>query len=201
MSKRISFTALAGALGLAATVAAPSWAAEPSAEAKAAADKARAEQAAPAPQTASALLKDSKGRNVGIIELKTAPMGLALTARLTGLPPGPHAFHIHEKGVCEGDFSSAGGHFNPTNAQHGFMNPDGSHVGDMPNLVVPSNGALDVELFVAGASLKSSSQVSLNDDDGSAFVIHAGVDDYVSDPAGNAGGRIACGVINVKATE
>lgn len=166
--------------------------------AKAAAEKAREAQAQPVPAHATALLKDTHGKSVGVVELTTAPTGLALSARLTGLPPVVHAFHIHEKGVCEGDFKTAGGHFNPTHAHHGFMSESGQHAGDMPNIDVPASGAIDLELFLTGVSLSPASTVNLLDNDGSSFVIHAGPDDYKSDPAGNAGGRIACGVIQVK---
>jgi Cu-Zn family superoxide dismutase len=197
MTHRIGTIFAAGALGAALAFSGPALA-EAGADGKAAAEAARQAQAEPVPEGATALLKDREGKTVGVIELKTAPTGLALTGRFTGLPPGTRAFHIHEKGTCEGDFSSAGGHFNPTSAKHGFMNPDGAHVGDLPNLVVPESGTLDIELFLPGASLKPSSAVSLNDGDGSSFVVHAGPDDYKSDPAGNAGGRIACGVVKPK---
>ena len=186
----------AGALGLAVTLASPVWSQTP--EQKEAAAKAREVQAQPVPQSATALVKDAAGKSVGVIELTTGPTGLALSAKFTGLPPGVHAFHIHEKGSCEGDFKSAGGHFNPTHAQHGFMNTSGQHAGDMPNLEVPASGAVSVDLFLAGVSLSPASSVNLNDQDGSAFVIHAGPDDYKTDPTGNAGGRIACGVLQVK---
>jgi superoxide dismutase, Cu-Zn family len=113
---------------------------------------------------------------------------------LTAVPPGEHAFHIHAFGKCEPpDFKSAGPHFNPDQTRHGYLNPEGSHAGDMPNLHVPADGKLQVEILVPNVSL--SGEAPLLDAEGSALVIHAGADDYKSDPAGNSGDRIACGVI------
>jgi Cu-Zn family superoxide dismutase len=174
---------LAGAAGLAgvALAVAPAW----------------SEDAAPAaaPGAASAVIKDAAGKELGVVKLKAAPRGLFLSAKLSGLTPGVHAFHIHEKGVCEGDFKSAGGHFNPTHAKHGFMSEGGLHAGDMPNLDVPDSGSVDMELFLPDVSLTPGAEGNLLDADGSAFVVHAGPDDYMSDPAGNAGARVACGVV------
>jgi Cu-Zn family superoxide dismutase len=97
-------------------------------------------------------------------------------------------------GRCEPPFTTAGGHFNPGGRKHGFSNPDGMHAGDLPNLRVGKDGTAEAELLTAQVTL-SPGPTSLLDADGSAIVLHAGPDDYVSDPAGNAGDRIACGVI------
>lgn len=137
-------------------------------------------------------LRDAAGRSVGEVTLREAPHGVVVHAKLDGIPPGEHALHIHERGRCEGDFSSAGGHFAPGGRSHGFLNPKGPHAGDLPNLFVPSDGKLEVEFLSTALKLGDG---KLLDADGAAVVVHAGADDYVSDPAGDAGGRIACGVI------
>jgi Cu-Zn family superoxide dismutase len=145
-------------------------------------------------QTAKASLKDKAGKSVGTVELLQTPAGVLLKVSVKGLPAGEHAFHIHAVGKCEPPFDSAGGHFNPGNKHHGILAGEG-HAGDMPNLHVPASGALDIEVFNASITLEKGKPNSVFDTDGSAVVIHAGKDDYKSDPAGNAGERIACGVI------
>lgn len=141
--------------------------------------------------TATAELKNADGQSVGQVRLKETPHGLIVTAEVTGLPEGPHGFHIHAVGECEPPFKSAGGHFNPDDHKHGMENPEGMHAGDLPNLAVPPSGEATVEHFAEGLALDA-----LFDDDGSAVVIHANADDYATDPAGNAGDRIACGVVS-----
>ena len=149
---------------------------------------------AAAADKATAVLKDAKGNEVGKTELAATPNGVLISLDLTAVPAGEHAFHIHAVGKCEPpDFKSAGPHFNPDQTKHGLMNAEGPHAGDMPNLHVPGEGKLQVEVLNPMVSLNE--KASLLDQDGSALVIHAGVDDYVSDPAGNAGDRIACGVV------
>jgi Cu-Zn family superoxide dismutase len=144
--------------------------------------------------TASAVLKDASGKEVGRATLTSTPSGALLNLTLTAVPPGVHALHIHAVGKCERpDFKSAGPHFNPDQTKHGIMNAEGPHAGDLPNLHVPVNGKLEVEFLDPGVTL--SQEAALLDADGSAIVIHAGADDYKTDPAGNAGDRIACGVI------
>ena len=124
------------------------------------------------------------------------PAGVLLRLSLIDVPTGEHAFHIHAVGKCEPPgFDSAGGHFNPANARHGMMSGPG-HAGDMPNLHVPASGALDLEVLNASITLDKDKPNSVFHAGGTAIVIHAGKDDYTSDPAGNAGGRIICGVIS-----
>jgi Cu-Zn family superoxide dismutase len=142
---------------------------------------------------AQATLKDADGKEVGHATLFGTTGGVLISLDLTAVPAGDRAFHIHAVGKCEPPkFESAGPHFNPEEHQHGVMNPKGPHAGDMPNLHVPESGTLQIEVLNSTVAL---TETSLLDDDGSAIVIHAAADDYKSDPAGNAGDRIACGVI------
>jgi Cu-Zn family superoxide dismutase len=147
-----------------------------------------------AADNANAVLKDAQGKEVGTATLATTPSGTLITLELTAAPPGAHAFHIHTTGKCEPPkFESAGGHFNPDDSKHGFVNEGGPHAGDMPNIHVPDNGKFTVEVLNSLVNL--SGENALLDDDGAALVIHGDGDDYKSDPAGHAGDRIACGVI------
>jgi superoxide dismutase, Cu-Zn family len=149
--------------------------------------------AAPSPAAVppkSIELKDQKGKAVGTVLLVDTPHGLLLM----GLPPGTHAIHFHETGKCEPPFKSSGGHFNPSKKNHGMLDPAGLHAGDLPNLVIPKNGKLEFELFAEDLTLADGPNTVL-DADGTALVIHAKADDYKSQPAGDAGDRIACGVI------
>ena len=147
-----------------------------------------------AADTASAVIKDASGKEVGRATLMATPSGALLSLTLTAAPPGVHALHIHTVGKCEPpDFSSAGPHFNPDQTKHGIMNPEGPHAGDLPNIHVPLDGKLEVEFLNPVVTL--SQEAALLDADGASIVIHAGADDYKTDPAGNAGDRIACGVI------
>lgn len=147
-----------------------------------------------AADTASATLKDKDGKEVGQVALTRAEDGVLMNVTLTDIAPGEHAFHIHTTGKCEApDFKSAGPHFNPDQTKHGVMTPEGPHSGDMPNLHVPGSGKLQVEILNTLVSLDE--DAALLDDDGSALIVHATADDYKTDPAGNAGDRIACGVV------
>ncbi len=148
----------------------------------------------PTTTKATAVLKDANGKDVGQATLTPTPSGVLIALNLTGLPEGVHAVHIHAVGKCEPpDFKSAGPHFNPDETHHGVLNPEGPHAGDMPNLHVPSDGKLTIEILNPSFSLTE--EGALLDEDGSAVVIHAVADDYATDPAGNAGDRIACGVV------
>lgn len=141
-------------------------------------------------RTAVAVLHDSRGAEVGRATASEVQGGLRVTLEVHGLPAGDHGAHIHAVGRCDpSDFASAGGHWNPLGAHHGTLNPAGPHMGDLPNLAVATNGRATLGVNVPGATLDG-----LLDADGSAMVVHAGRDDMMSDPSGNSGGRIACGV-------
>ena len=144
---------------------------------------------------ATATLKDAMGQEVGRAELTDTPNGVMV--KVTGLtaPAGTHAFHIHQTGRCEApSFESAGEHFAPEDSQHGFEVGQGPHAGDLPNIHVPESGGLDFE-FIASDVTLDQGESGLLDADGSALVLHAGADDYQSQPAGDSGARLACGVI------
>jgi superoxide dismutase, Cu-Zn family len=150
-------------------------------------------------QAATAKLADTKGNEVGMVELRqTASQGVWMNVSIDKLPPGTHAFHIHETGKCDGDFKSAGGHYAPQGHEHGVLVEGGPHAGDLPNIHVPASGRLNVEVFAPNVSLEKGAENTLLDDDGSAIVVHEGVDDYKSQPSGDAGARIACGVVTNK---
>lgn len=150
--------------------------------------------AAAAGERANVEMKDAAGKSLGNIVVTDTTGGALLQVKLTGLPPGLHGFHIHETGKCEGDFSSAGGILNPLGAKHGFTNEEGPMAGDLPNLIVPASGELEIELITPLVSLSPGDE-GVFDADGAAIVIFERGDNYTSDPEGDAGARIACGVI------
>src|SRR3954454_17294415 len=145
-------------------------------------------------EMANTQLKDSSGKAVGDVDLVQTPAGVLIKLQVKGLTPGEHAFHVHAVGKCEAPFESAGPHFNPGNHKHGMLSGEG-HAGDMPNLHVPQSGELSVEVVNSAISLEQGKPNSVFENDGSALVVHAKADDHKTDPAGNAGDRIACGVI------
>ena len=148
--------------------------------------------------TAHATLVDAKGTTVGEAQLQETPHGVLLQLALKDIPAGRHALHVHGAGKCEAPaFTTAGGHYAPDGRKHGLQSPEGPHTGDLPNIDVPASKALVTEQFVAHVTLKPGPR-SLLDADGSAIVVHAGPDDHRTDPAGDAGGRIACGVIRAR---
>ncbi|KOY84122.1 superoxide dismutase family protein [Lysinibacillus macroides] len=146
--------------------------------------------------TATAKVIGANNESYGNVYFEEESNGVMLTLALTDLPPGTHGIHIHEVGKCEPPkFESAGAHFNPTNKEHGKLNPKGYHLGDLPNLEVGEDGNVDLTFLAEGLTLQKDQVNSLLDNDGSSIVIHESADDYKTDPAGNSGARIACGVI------
>lgn len=144
---------------------------------------------------ATAELKNTKGQSVGEVTMRETPEGVLLTIELQSVEPGVKAFHIHDAGRCEAPtFQSAGPHFNPNKQPHGLLAPAGAHAGDLPNIHVPASGTAAIEVLAPGVTLSPGDR-SLLDANGSAVVLHAKADDYASDPAGNAGDRVACGVV------
>lgn len=186
---------LASALALVLAAAAPGWAQSSGVSAGSA--PAGAAASSPLLARASAQLRGPDGRELGVIELGQRASGVVIHGELQGLPPGWHALHVHEVGACSPDFSAAGGHFNPTDAHHG-TGDGGLHAGDLPNIWVHENGVAKFEMLTDRFALTEAAATpapTLFDQDGAAIVIHAQPDDYVSQPSGAAGDRIACGVI------
>jgi Cu-Zn family superoxide dismutase len=153
-------------------------------------------------QGARAEIKDAQGNMVGTAVFSPATSGVKLDVQMQGFATaaaGEHGIHVHAVGKCEPDaFTTAGGHFNPTGKKHGLNSAEGAHAGDMPNLMLDGQGNSTYGTTLAGISLGSDAG-SLFDADGSAVVIHAGPDDLVTDPAGNSGARVACGVVSAYA--
>ncbi|KUO67316.1 MAG: hypothetical protein APF80_04035 [Alphaproteobacteria bacterium BRH_c36] len=161
----------------------------------------KADNSIDTPYAASASLLNQDGKEVGTVVLRQTRSGpVWIHASLFGLPAGVHAFHIHEKGDCGDGFKAAGGHFAPKSGDHGVLSENGPHAGDLPNIYVPESGKITFEHFSDRVTLATGSETSLFDSDKSAIVIHSGLDDYKSQPAGDAGDRIACGVIENRIT-
>lgn len=149
----------------------------------------------PSELTARAEFRTSTGQRAGTASLQQTPHGVLISVQLANVPPGMHGIHVHQTGTCEGpEFTTAGGHFNPAQRMHGFRREDGPHAGDLPNLRVNDRGTAQVEFISTAVTLEPGSN-SLFDGDGSALVVHAGADDHYTDPSGNSGSRIACGVV------
>jgi Cu-Zn family superoxide dismutase len=139
---------------------------------------------------AQADIKNPAGETIGTAVAEEVDGTIRVMVEAGGLPEGPHGTHVHTVGKCDApDFTSAGPHWNPTSHQHGKENPQGPHAGDMPNLNLAAGGR-DRTIF----TLPAGSFAQLLDQDGASIVIHANADDYKTDPSGNSGGRIACGV-------
>ena len=152
------------------------------------------------PPSAKAVMHNAAGAELGTLTITPTARGTGITINgsLKPLPPGVHAFHIHMFGKCDApDFTTAGGHFNPMSKQHGKDNPNGAHAGDLPNFEVVADGVGNISYAAGGLSLGDGTD-SLFKAGGTAIVIHANADDYKTDPTGNAGARIACGVIEKK---
>jgi len=155
-----------------------------------------------APAVAQEVLKatvdfiNAQGDPTGSGTLTETPNGVLISLDLRGLPTGWHGFHVHEKGVCDaaGGFASAGGHYNPTGKKHGYLVLGGIHAGDMPNQYVALDGRLQADVINTNVTLTDRAG-TLFDDDGTALIFHDRPDDYHSQPSGNAGDRIVCGII------
>jgi Cu-Zn family superoxide dismutase len=147
-------------------------------------------------QTARATFVNQQGVQVGTATLAQAANGVLINIELTGLPPGGHGFHIHETGRCDPTtgFESAGEHYAPGGHTHGYLVEGGPHAGDMPNQFAGQDGRLRADVFNPNVTLYPG-PLTLFDDDGSALIVHANADDYRNQPSGDAGGRVACAVI------
>lgn len=179
---------------LAATVTAPACAQETGGEEQASARQPEDVEDADATAGQASAVYDIVGTGgdvIGRLEFVDGAGGVLLKAEIEGLVPGEHGFHLHETGRCGYPFTSAGGHYNPTDRAHGLLSENGPHAGDLPNLVVAEGASIArVHVFAHGLSI-----AELQEGDGSALVIHAGPDDYLTDPAGAAGDRVACAAI------
>ena len=140
---------------------------------------------------------NAAGETVGTVVLDETPNGVLISALIRGLPAGEHGFHLHEKGICETSegFTTAGGHYAPRGNEHGFKSVKGPHAGDMPNQFAGSDGTLQAHVLNTAVTLHAGAFNSLADADGTALIVHAGADDYATQPTGDAGGRLACTVL------
>ncbi|HET7598884.1 MAG TPA: superoxide dismutase family protein [Gemmatimonadales bacterium] len=140
----------------------------------------------------AATMIDTAGAPVGTASIVQTQFGGVLVLKLSRLAPGPHGLHVHANGACDPpSFTSAGPHLNPANRKHGLQNPEGPHLGDLPNITAGANGAVDTTITLGAALFKPDGIGGAR----RALVVHAGPDDMMTDPAGNSGGRIACGVL------
>ena len=140
---------------------------------------------------AEARLLDASGRDMGFVRLTPSSAGMDGQIEASGLTPGEHGMHIHTAGRCDApEFQTAGGHLNPSGSQHGLMNPAGPHQGDLPQLSVGPDGKGVMSFSV------STTLAALFDADGASFIVHAGPDDQKTDPSGNSGARVLCGVLS-----
>jgi Cu-Zn family superoxide dismutase len=147
-------------------------------------------------KSAEAEIKDSRGQSVGSAVFTPTPQGVVLVVEVSKLAPGKHGIHVHAAGICEPpEFKTAGGHFNPHAKKHGLKSPEGAHTGDLPNLDVGPNEKGKLTATLSNATLGVGDTASLLGPNGSSIVIHAKADDEMTDPSGNSGDRIACGVI------
>jgi superoxide dismutase, Cu-Zn family len=143
-----------------------------------------------------AVFRNAQGTEIGTATLTQESDGVRVDVSLTSLQAGEHGFHFHAVGACDPpSFDSAGPHFNPTDRAHGFNHPDGHHLGDLRNLEVGTDGTVRANFVAEGLTLAPGQPNSLFDDDGTALVVHAGADDYESQPSGDSGARIACAVV------
>jgi superoxide dismutase, Cu-Zn family len=141
-------------------------------------------------------LVNAAGETIGSVRAWQTSGGVTFRVSASGLPHGIHGIHVHSVGRCDPpDFASAGPHWNPLGRKHGLSNPAGPHAGDLPNVTVAANGVMGDTVTLSGASLTAAGPGALLDADGAALVIHAAADDYMTDPSGNSGARIACAVI------
>ena len=144
--------------------------------------------------TATAAMKDASGKDLGTVTLSDSSGRIIAGGQLSGLPRGEHAIHLHTVGKCAPPkFETAGDHWNPTGREHGTLNPNGPHLGDLPNFSVAQSGRGRVAVTAPGGTLRGANP--LLDSDGATVVVHAKRDDYKTQPSGSSGDRIACGVV------
>jgi superoxide dismutase, Cu-Zn family len=150
-------------------------------------------------KSVAAPILNTDGKEIGKVSFAEADDGVTISILAEGISPGVHGVHIHETGVCTPpDFTSAGAHLNPTDKEHGFENPKGFHLGDLPNIEVGEDGKVSAKVTTTEITLKKNAENTVLDSDGSALVIHEEADDYKTDPSGNSGDRIACAAITSK---